>query len=242
MSELRVVVAEDEDIARAGLVAMLRALPAVQVVAQVADGAEAVRAIREQRPDVALLDIRMPRLSGIQVVEALDATGLPHIVFITAFDEFAVRGFELAALDYLVKPFTEERLAEAIGRARKAQQQRVSLQLLIREGESTHIVGVASILRIESADYYARVVTAERSYLTRQSMTALAAKLAPHGFIRLNRSLITRRHSLRELRKAASGTEVVLTDGSVHRVARGQRRAIEEALTRSPDHSNKHAK
>ena len=233
---MRVLIAEDEHLARNGLVAMLRAIPDVEVVGQAADGDDALRAIKAEQPDVVLLDVRMPRRTGLDVARAIRADIMPLIVFITAHDEFAVEGYEVQALDYLIKPFSDERLHAAIDRARQALAKRKSDpaldRLVLKTGDRTRLVPVSSILRIESADYCARVVTTGGSWLVRQSLATLTQRLAPHGFLRLNRSVTARLGDIREVARHGHGRiDVVLVDGSTHRVTARCRRAFEDALS-----------
>lgn len=122
MREIRAVVVDDEPLARRGLARLLAAQPDISVVGELRDGGEAVRAIRSLRPDLVLLDVEMPGLDGFGVLQALGAGPLPLIVFVTAFDDYAVRAFEVHAVDYLVKPFTDRRFADMLGRARQRMQ------------------------------------------------------------------------------------------------------------------------
>src|SRR5262245_9982426 len=117
--KLRVLIADDESLARERLRQFLEVEPGTEVVAECVNGAEAVKAIREQSPDIAFLDIKMPELDGFGVLKALDGTRLPAIVFVTAHDEFAIRAFDIHAVDYLVKPFDQERFRTALNRARE---------------------------------------------------------------------------------------------------------------------------
>jgi two-component system LytT family response regulator len=122
MREIRAMVVDDEPLARRGLARLLGAQPDISVVGELRDGGEAVRAIRSLRPDLVLLDVEMPGLDGFGVLQALGAGPLPMIVFVTAFDDYAVRAFEVHAVDYLVKPFTDRRFADMLGRARQRMQ------------------------------------------------------------------------------------------------------------------------
>lgn len=230
--DLRAIVADDEPAARRGLGQVLAQL-GVQVIADTADGPSTIEAVIAHRPDALFLDVQMPGLTGIDVCDALIARGvpMPRLVFVTAYDTFAIRAFELNALDYLLKPIVEDRVRAAVARCRDASASvedrdlRLRLEALMRpaappqrlvipEGSRVVVVPESEVVWIEADDYYVTVHTTARSHLWRESLSALEARLDPLAFVRVHRSAIVRIDQVRELRRAADG-------GAVLRVATG---------------------
>jgi two-component system LytT family response regulator len=210
---MRVIIVDDELLARAVLREYLAAYPDVEIVGECANGFEAVKAIAELAPDLVFLDIQMPKLDGFEVVELAGAGGSkgPQYVFVTAYDQFALRAFEVHALDYLLKPFTRERLQQALAHARErlgtpqagaaaldavaaaseAAQRRAPLErILIREGARVQVIPAASIDYIEAQDDYVQVVASGRSWLKSQRLSELEEQLDPGAFLRVHRSYI----------------------------------------------------
>jgi two-component system, LytTR family, response regulator len=242
---LRVLVADDEPAAREGLAALLAADPEVEVVATCADGREAAAAIDALAPDVVFLDVQMPEGDGFEVlaraVGRVGAGRMPVVVFfVTAYDEYALRAFEVSAVDYLLKPFDDERLLAAL---REALHDAAGVpnddgarlaRFVIRETARTYTVPVRAVDWIEGADYYARLHAAGRSHLLRESLASLERRLDPRRFHRVHRSAIVNLARVHELRPAAGGAwEAVLHDGTRLPVARGKREALERALERA---------
>ncbi|TNE43114.1 MAG: response regulator [Deltaproteobacteria bacterium] len=198
------LVVDDEELARHLLREMLGEHPEVEVVAECANGFEAVKAVGQHQPDVLFLDICMPKLDGFEVLDLLEEP--PMVVFVTAFDEYAVRAFDAHAVDYLLKPFSEERLAEClskIDRQRQAQipsAQELQLatlaseeepflqRLVIKEGRQIHILPVDQIDYIEAADDYVSIRVGEATYLKHQTLGSLEKALNPNKFVRIHRS------------------------------------------------------
>jgi two-component system LytT family response regulator len=253
--DIRVVVADDEPLARHGVVGMLASQPGIAVVGEARNGSEAVRAIRDHRPDLVFLDVQMPELDGFAVVRQL-AAPLPLIVFITAFDDYAVRAFELAAIDYLVKPFTDARFELAFARARARVRggarsgpggaARVLHELgagtgeaiappghfLVRTGRRSVLIGVDEVDWIEADGYYATLHVRGEAHLVRETMASLEARLDPVRFVRIHRSAIVNLGRVRELRRTAAGhLEAVLTDGTKLEVSRSRRRAFARSVS-----------
>jgi two-component system LytT family response regulator len=210
---MRVIIVDDELLARAVLREYLAAYPDVEIVGECANGFEAVKAIAELAPDLVFLDIQMPKLDGFEVVELAGAGGSkgPQYVFVTAYDQFALRAFEVHALDYLLKPFTRERLQQALAHARErlgtpqagaaaldavaaaseAAQRRAPLErILIRDGARVQVIPAASIDYIEAQDDYVQVVASGRSWLKSQRLAELEEQLDPGAFLRVHRSYI----------------------------------------------------
>jgi two-component system LytT family response regulator len=204
---LRVVVVDDEALARQAVRTLVVAHPSLTLVAEAGDGREALDMIVEHKPDLVFLDIQMPELDGFQVVAALDDEAIPAFVFVTAFDAFAIKAFEVDAIDYLLKPVTPERFAAAVarvearlGQAKPAESpirtmltrvndQRGQLtRFVARRGQKHYFVRVADIDWIEAEGNYLRLVTGETSHLVRDTMKSVEARLDPEQFVRVHRS------------------------------------------------------
>jgi two-component system LytT family response regulator len=207
---MRVIIVDDELLARAVLREHLAAYADVEIVGECANGFEAVKAIAELAPSLVFLDIQMPKLDGFEVVELAGAK--TSYVFVTAYDQFALRAFEVHALDYLLKPFSRERLEQALAHARgrigspqalagaaagavaaavDAAQRRTPLErILIRDGSRVQVIPAAQIDYIEAQDDYVQVVAAGRAWLKSQRLAELEAQLDPGAFLRVHRSFI----------------------------------------------------
>jgi two-component system LytT family response regulator len=241
-AELRVVVVEDEPAARRLLVRLLSAHPDVRVVEQCRHGTQAVAAIGALRPDLVFLDIKIPELDGFGVIEQIGAERMPPVVFVTAYDEFAVRAFDVHALDYLVKPFSDARFEDTLRRARRrlAEAQAGRLRALIdddRGGELTRFavrLGTRSVLVaardvewIEAQDYYVVLHVAGATHLVRHSIRALEERLDPRRFARINRSAIVNLDHVRQLERRPLGTWTVrLRHGAELQVSRRRRAQV----------------
>jgi len=209
---MRVIIVDDEHLARALLREHLAAHPDIEIVGECANGFEAVKAITELQPDLVFLDIQMPKLDGFEVAEL--AGNRTRYLFVTAYDQFALRAFEVHAVDYLLKPFTPARLAQALAHARERvthagagassngqveavvaearQRQQPLERLLIRDGTRVQVVPVATIDYIEAQDDYVAVVASGRQWLKSQRLAELETQLDPQAFLRVHRSYIVR--------------------------------------------------
>jgi two-component system LytT family response regulator len=200
---MRVIIVDDEHLARAVLREYLAAHPGIEIVAECANGFEAVKAIGELQPDLVFLDIQMPKLDGFEVVELAGAR--TQYVFVTAYDQFALKAFEVRAIDYLLKPFSRERLAQALESARtratppgqieavasEAARRDGPLQrILIRDGARVHVVPTASVDWIEAQDDYVQISAGGRLHLKNGRMAELEQGLDPALFLRVHRSYI----------------------------------------------------
>ena len=245
--QLRVIIADDERLSRRALRAQLERLPSVAVAAECADGAATLLAIERERPDLVFLDVEMPRLDGFQVIERLDPGDRPAIVFVTAYDEHAIRAFQVRALDYVLKPFDAERIAQAVEHATSRQRERElfarlsellpalqgpepttrqapSRRLLVRQGGCSFFVAAASIDWIEAAGSHARLHVGERTHVVHASMTELERRLDPAEFMRIHRSTIVNLDRVRHVEPYGGyDYQVVLVDGTRLRVSRGCR-------------------
>ena len=245
---IRALIADDEPLARRGILQLLAAHPDVAVVGESRNGREAARAIAELAPDLVFLDVQMPEMDGFAVLREVGAARMPAVVFVTAYDEFAVRAFEAQALDYLVKPVSEARFAAAIARARErvraaeaverarrleallaAQAERAmpTRRLVVPTAAGELVLDSAEIDWIQAADYYAAVHALGRRHLIRESLSSLEERLDPAQFARVHRSAIVRLDRVRELRAPALGeTVLVLRDGTRVPVSRRRREAV----------------
>ncbi len=243
--KLRVLIVDDEALARGRLGKLLADEPDVEIVGECGNGPDAIAFIRQHRPDLVFLDIQMPEVSGFDVLRALPPEILPAVVFVTAHDQHAVAAFEVHALDYLLKPFTQARLQEAVLRARRhleardlAAVNRQILQLLktspleaaylsriaVKEGSQTLFVGVEEVEYLESASNYVVVHTASGNHVIRETLLNLEAKLPPQRFLRVSRSVIVNLDRIKAI-QASSQREavVVLRDDHQLVVTRGLR-------------------
>ena len=254
---IRVVVVDDEPVARRGLIRLLEAEDGVEVVGRAADGEEALAVLRRERPDVVFLDVEMPGADGLLVAEELRAIEHPPlVVFVTAFDQYAVQAFELEAADYVLKPFDTERLRQVLGRVR-TQLRRFALddldagarilrelggpgladrraadRLVIREGGTVVFLRPDEVDWIEAAGNYVRVHAGRERHLVRSTLSSMEDRLAPHGFLRASRSALVNLARVRKVDPGGSGTYVaVLEDGRRIPISRRAvprlRRAIE---------------
>jgi two-component system, LytTR family, response regulator len=233
MQTLRVFIVDDEPLIREGLRQGLTKLDAVQIAGEFASGAETIDAILSRPPDLVLLDIHLPDCTGLDVVRQIGPARMPMVVFVTAYDEYALKAFELNAVDYLLKPFDEERLARSIDRARsrialnqqsllsahlrellKAQEHFGPQRLVVRNGERYDFVPLDSIDWIESADNYVKLHCGPKSMLLHETLTSLESKLDPRRFARIHRCHIINISRLVAVHPILNGTyELELRSG-----------------------------
>jgi two-component system, LytTR family, response regulator len=244
-----VLVVDDEAPARQRLVDLLRQDGNVSEIIEASDGLVAVDMIRRRPPDLVFLDVQMPELDGLGVLDAIGPEQMPFIVFVTAYDQHAIRAFEANALDYLLKPFSDERFEAALARARerlgelKAGEFGQSVlrtlaampqgldRLIVRSAGATHFVRIADVDWIGGAGVYVTLHVGGRELLYRSGLHQLAAKLDPTRFIRVHRSVIVNIDSIVRLEPASHGEfDVILKDGSQTRVSRTYRAALEQRL------------
>jgi two-component system LytT family response regulator len=253
---LRVVVADDEPLAREQIRHLLSAEPGVALVRECASGPETVEAVRAERPDLLLLDVQMPDLDGFGVLFELKPEETPPVVFVTAYDQFALRAFEVHALDYLLKPVDPRRLKAALERAaggaapRSPEPDRTRLADLLREvaerrrsyqrlavpsGDKILFLPTGSIHSLEASGNYVQVHAAGGKYLRRQTLTSIADRLDPERFLRVHRSWIVNVDSIRELVPWFRHTYVlVLENGQRIHVSRSFRDSILGLLGKAP--------
>ena len=233
---MRALIVDDEPLARRGILLRLRQFKDIEVAGECGDGVSAVKKILTVAPDLVFLDVQMPEMDGFEVLRALPADAVPAVIFVTAYEQHAVRAFEVHALDYLVKPIDDERFLGAVNRALKLGQTQLSnnvLRLLtarsdtyvsrfpVRTGQRIHIVPTNEIDWISSSGDYVELHSRGKIYLLRETMNSLQQKLNPAMFVRIHRSRIVRGDFIRELRLIDNREYVVkLSDGSEHRSSR----------------------
>ena len=251
--KIRTFLVEDEPLARDRLRSLLEAEADIEIVGEAGDGRSAVERIREIDPDLLFLDVNIPELDGIGVLQEL-AQDAPVVVFVTAYDHFAVQAFDAHALDYILKPFDEERFHTALKRAREALRQRQSgsldrrlsdlledlrrprhlERLAVKEGGKILFLRTAEIDWIGAEGNYARLHVGKKSHLMRETMTSLETKLDPARFLRIHRSTIVNVDAISELEPLFQGDYVViLRDGTRLTSSRGYRSNLQEFMNRS---------
>lgn len=239
--EWKALVADDEPAARRGVRQLLAAFPEFVVVGECRDGADVLAALDTLTPDVVFLDVQMPGIDGFEVVRRRTPQRMPAVVFLTAYDQFAIRAFEAEALDYLVKPVTEARFAATVGRLRRHLRASCAAAasgepaIAVATARGTTIVPLDDIDWIEAADNYARIWTAGRSYLLREPIAELERRVRTHGFARAHRRALVRIGAVRELTvsAAAGGMVAVLSGGVTIRISRRRRAAFAAAVKRA---------
>jgi two-component system, LytTR family, response regulator len=248
---MRALVVDDEPLARRALLRLLKRDREISVIGECSDGESAVQSIRQMRPDVVFLDVQMPEMDGFKVVEAIGVEEMPVTIFVTAFDRYAIRAFDASAVDYLLKPFAQDRLYRALARARdrwrdrqdKAAAQRLFTllgsrypsdyvqRLTVASGGRIFFVPVEEIDWIEAEGNYARLHVGRRVYDVRETLQALMERLDPREFIRIHRSTIVNARRIREIQPWFQGSHLVLLQsGEKLRMSRYQRDAVERLL------------
>jgi two-component system LytT family response regulator len=235
---LKVLVVDDEALARRRLVDLLKKTAGVAEVLEAGDGPAAVQAIAGQRPDLVFLDMQMPGPSGLDVVDAVGADRMPVTVFVTAYDQYAVRAFEADALDYLLKPFSDERFEAAMQRiCRRLEERRAPPaaarwdRLVVKSAAATHFVKTTDIDWIEAVGVYVNLYIGGTAMLYRSPIHVLADKLDPAHFVRIHRSAIVNLESIVRLEPISHGEfEVVLKHGGRAKVSRTFRSQLEQRL------------
>ena len=242
MHKIRALLVDDEPIARRGIRQQLQSEADVEVIGECANGKEAVVAIRTQAPDLVFLDVQMPLLSGFGVVEEVGVDQLPAVVFVTAYDEHAIRAFEVNALDYLLKPIEPQRFQKTLSRVRDQLNQSSDKQLnkklsallrlqekpdtvfekhsylervVIKESERVLIVPVEDIDWIGAHGNYVQIHTRSKAHLLRETMDGMEGKLNPANFVRLRRSTIVNGRRIQELKPLFNGEYTVLLKNGV---------------------------
>jgi two-component system, LytTR family, response regulator len=252
MSKLRLLIVDDEPLIRKGLRDALSAFSDIEVVEECGSGEEAIRAISAKHPDLVLLDVRMPDRSGLDVVREVGPSQMPPVIFITAYDSYAVDAFELNAVDYLLKPFEQERLQKSIERARRRmsegsqaslsgrleallrdQNHNWAARLVVRNGERYEFVASERIDWIESANNYVRLHCGVKQHLLGETLTSLAARLDPSKFVRVHRGRMVNIERIVAVHPLFSGTyEMELTGGVRITTGRQYKDAVQKLIQR----------
>jgi two-component system LytT family response regulator len=231
VAEIRALIVDDEPLARRGIRQLLAPFPDVRVIGECRDGREAMRVLAGMKPDLVFLDIQMPGLDGMDVTRLRGTGRLPHIVFVTAHEEFAVQAFEAEALDYLVKPLSEARFRATMTRVLARFRAETGGRIPVPTPEGELLLDAGEIDWIEAQDDHADIHAGRHRYRVRQSLTEFESRLDPARFARVHRSAIVRLDHVRELREEAQETVVMLRDGTALPVSR-RRRAQLKALLR----------
>jgi two-component system, LytTR family, response regulator len=233
--KLRVLVVDDEPLARNNLTSLLRADPRIDIT-ESGSGADAIRQIRANHPDLLFIDVQMPECDGFDVLEILGGDLPPAVVFVTAYDHYALRAFEAGALDYLLKPFDDARFQLALSRARTRIEAgrgipRNQERIAIKCAGEVLFLNTADIDWIEAADYYSCLHVRAKSHLLRRSMTELEQELDPALFCRIHRSCIVNLNRVKSLALSPQGEhEVVLEDGKHLPLSRRYREQLRDRL------------
>jgi two-component system LytT family response regulator len=253
---IRVLLVDDEPLAREMLREMLQGDPHVEIVGESGNGREAVEAIRSHSPDLVFLDVQMPEVGGFEVLASLEKTEIPHVIFVTAYDQYAVRAFDVHALDYLLKPFDQERFDLSWQRARAqimrdrngGMDQRILTlleelkadrnyleRLVIKASGRIYFLETNEIDWIEAEGNYVSVHSGKKSHLLRETISSLEAQLDPKKFVRVHRSSIVRLDRIKELQPWFHGEyRIILHDGTQLTLSRNQRDKLQEALGKLP--------
>jgi two-component system, LytTR family, response regulator len=236
-SAIHALIVDDEPLARRNLAVLLRRDPEIVQINECESGAEAIAAIRESRPSLLFLDVQMPECDGFDVIELLGREVPPAIVFVTAHDEYALRAFDVGALDYLLKPFDDARFQRALTRAKEKlahhaeRQDPRAKRLMVKRAGQVLFLDVSDIDWVEAADYYASLHVGDRTYLLRRSLWELERDLDAYQFCRIHRSAIVNLDRVLRLELRGDGEyEVVLKSNSRLRLSRRFRKHLHDRL------------
>jgi two-component system LytT family response regulator len=259
---IRALIVDDEPAARAAITTLLAEDPEIRIVGECADGRSALEAVEANAPDLLFLDVQLPEMDGFTMLRQLNGVDLPAVVFVTAYDQYALQAFEVHALDYVLKPFDDQRFREAVTRVKRQIRQgklgALSEQLLallesgtgqrtstpsdrqylkrlvIKSGGRVTLLGVKDIDWIEADGDYVKVHVGRAWHLLRETMKHLEAQIDPTRFVRIHRSTIVNIERIKELQPYFRGEYVlILQDGSSLKLSRGYKEHLEKALGRS---------
>jgi len=255
MKKIRTLVVDDEPLARERLTSLLAAEADIEIVGQCRDGEEAVHAIVDHSPDLVFLDVQMPAMNGFEVIQAVGSERMPIVIFVTAYDQHALKAFQVRALDYVLKPFDRERFQEALQRARahiqrdetgdlgrrllalvkdlRRDQPRTD-RLVVKSGGRLFFLRTDEIDWIEASGNYVRLHVGTTSHLLRETMNAIEGRLDPEKFFRIHRSRIVNMERIQEMQPWLNGEyAVVLRTGTRLTLSRGYREKLQERLART---------
>jgi two-component system, LytTR family, response regulator len=250
--KLTTLIVDDEPLARERLLGLLSNETDIEVLGQCRDGEEAVSAIHERHPDLVLLDVEMPRMDGFEVIDTIGAERMPMVIFVTAYDQHAIKAFQVRALDYLLKPFDRERFSDALQRARTQIESQANGdlgkrllalmkdlkrdvpktdRLVVKSGGRLFFLRADEIDWIEAAGNYVRLHVGNQSHLLRETMNAIEARLDPERFFRIHRCRIVNVERIQEMQPWLNGEySVVLRTGVRLTLSRGYREKLQEKL------------
>jgi two-component system, LytTR family, response regulator len=250
--KIRVLIVDDEPLAREKIRDMLKSYTDLEVIGECGNGYGTVKAVQENPPDLIFLDVQMPEMDGFAVLEAIDEENMPFVIFVTAYDQYAVKAFEVHALDYLLKPFDRERLEKALNRAKtqiqrdqsKEMSQKIFTMLEELKGRSAYLErvvikteGHVFFLKTEEVDWieaegnYVCLHSGKKSHLLRETISTLEGELDPKKFLRIHRSTIVNIDRIQELHSWFHGDyRVVLHDGTQLTLSRNYREKLRELL------------
>lgn len=244
MKKITCIIADNEPLALKHLEKMVNSSEELELVASCKNGKEALDAIKNKKPELVFLDIEMPELTGIEIMETLQGKSLPFVVFVTAFDEYAVKAFEVNALDYLLKPFNKERFDETLVRAKNhigkvlevekdsrgeaAEKEQYLSRILVKTSKKMFFVDVEKIDWIEASGNYAKIITAKNKHLIRSTLKYLEKRLDPTQFVRVHKSTIVNINRVKELEQWFTGDyEILLDNGETLKMSRNYRDILE---------------
>ncbi|MEO5894767.1 MAG: LytTR family DNA-binding domain-containing protein [Vicinamibacterales bacterium] len=249
------MIVDDEPLARERLASLLSAEPDIDVIGQCRDGEEAVLGIQQHKPDLVFLDVQMPALNGFEVIDAVGSEHMPLVIFVTAYDQHALRAFQVRALDYLLKPFDRERFQEALQRAREHIQrdetgdvgrrllalvkdlrrdQPKTDRLVVKSGGRLFFLRTDEIDWVEASGNYVRLHVGTTSHLLRETMNAIEGRLDAEKFFRIHRCRIVNMERIQEMQPWLNGEyAVVLRTGTRLTLSRGYREKLQERLGRA---------
>ncbi len=252
-----VLIVDDEPVARKGLRRIVEKYPLTRVVGEARSGKEAISQIQEMNPDVVLLDIEMPEKNGLEVVQEIGAAAMPLVVFVTAFDQYAVTAFDVHAIDYVLKPIRKDRVHEALNRVSEKLNESASIsgqlsdalemiqdlskakeneqdRLVIRDGSTIRLINLTDITWVESAGNYVQIHSEGARFLYRATMTSMEERLRQYGFFRTSRSTLVNVKFVKECRyKKRGGFTIHLLNGDILPTSKAYRVNIEQMLSRS---------
>jgi two-component system LytT family response regulator len=244
---IRVLIVDDEPLARERLRTLLVDSADIEIIGECADGRSAVKSIRELKPDLVFLDVQMPEIDGFGVLHAIGAEHMPATIFVTAHDQYALKAFDVSAVDYLLKPFDRARFRKALLRAKTQVALPGRFLTLLQNAQPAHLerlviksAGHVLFLKtdevdwIEAAGNYVRLHAARESHMLRETLTSLETRLDPRKFVRVHRSTVVNLERIKELHPLFHGDHVViLRDGSRLTLSRSYRENLERVLGRS---------
>ena len=241
---LKAVIVDDEELARSFLRDLLRDHQEIEVVAECANGFDAVKAISETRPDLVFLDVQMPKLDGFEVLELID--GSPAVIFVTAYDQYAMRAFDAHAVDYLLKPFSGERFERALERAKTRVGERTGTsglsnsarspgqrpeRIVVKDGTKVHVIPIDKLDYVEAQDDYVALHSGGKTYLKQQPIGSVEAGLDPSRFVRIHRSAIVNLERVTRIEPYAKDSRIaILNDGTRLPVSRSGYARLMEAM------------